>query len=323
MIVRFISRVMVLSVVACSGCADLAALEPCWAADAGSEPARDSKRAARSKPSNAAAMLSTPAAREAKFKADDSSLDKTHALFSAELEKYVTDGAVDYSAWKKNRGPLENYLEQLSKTDKDDYQHLSDNEKLALWINAYNAFTIKLVLDNYPIKGTKDYYPVNSIRQVDGFWENNSLDLAGRKATLEGIEHDILRRDFAEPRTHFAVVCAAKGCAKLNNAAYTGANIDAELEQAAKNFLGDPKNVKIDTDKKTIHVSHVFKWFPLDFARSVGFGKKFPPPTDDEIVAAYVISRAPEALLKKLTVDDVKQYQVIYQTYDWSLNDSR
>lgn len=253
---------------------------------------------------------------------DGASLEKTHALFSAQLEKYVTDSGVNYTEWKSHPEPLKEYLRALSKIDKNEYQKLSQDEKLVFWINAYNAYTIKLVLDNYPIRGTKTYYPTSSIRQIEGFWENNSIELVGRKVTLESMEHDILRRDFQEPRTHFAVVCAAKGCAPISRAAYSASTIDEQLNNAAKAFLSNPKNVKIDYDKKTIEVSSLFKWFPLDFANVVGLGKRFPPPTDDEIVASYILSEQPEATLKNFGPDDSKAFKVIYKEYDWGLNDS-
>jgi len=253
---------------------------------------------------------------------DAGSLEKVHALFSTELKKYVTPAGVDYPAWKKDPKPLNDYLASLSKVTKDEYARLTPDEKLVFWINAYNAYTIKLVLENYPIKGTKEYYPVSSIRQIDGFWENNSIELAGKKVTLEGMEHDILRRDFQEPRTHFAVVCAAVGCGKLMNSAYSSGRVNDDLAKAATEFLSNPKNVKVDPEKKTIHVSQIFKWFPLDFANEVGLGKRFPPPTDDEIVAAYVLTKAPDTVRGKLGADDAKGFKVIYDEYDWSLNDS-
>jgi hypothetical protein len=251
-----------------------------------------------------------------------SPLEKANELFTAELKKYVTNGSVNYAEWKKDPKPLNDYLAELSKFSKSEYEHLSNDEKLIFWINAYNAFTIKLVLENYPIKGTKTYYPASSIRQIDGFWEENSMNLAGRKVTLESMEHDILRRDFQEPRIHFAVVPAAKGCGRIRDTAYSVSGLNQTLDQNTSEFLANPKNVSFDTEKKLIKVSQLFKWFPLDFATVVGLGKRFPPPTDDEIVAAYVIMKAPDAVQKKIGSEDATKYKVVYQEYDWSLNDS-
>ncbi len=248
-------------------------------------------------------------------------LDKIHQLFSAELRKYVAGGTVNYRSWQKNQKGLSSYLQKLSLISKASYEKLSRREKLALWINAYNAFTIQMVLKNYPIKGTKTYYPVSSIRQVDGFWENNFATIAGRKISLESIEHDILRRDFFDARTHFVVVCAARGCAKLNNTAYTAKDLNEELNKATTAFLSDDNNVRFDVPAKTVYVSSLFKWFPLDFAPEVGLEKKFPPPTDDEIVLSYLLAKSPLAVRDK--VRDVTGFKVVYENYDWSLNEVR
>ncbi len=246
-------------------------------------------------------------------------LDKVHALFSTELSKYVSDGTVNYREWQKNQKGLSSYLQRLSSISTADYEKLSRREKLALWINAYNAFTIQVVMKNYPIKGTKTYYPVDSIRQVDGFWENNFTTIAGRKISLESMEHDILRRDFFDARTHFVVVCAARGCAKLNNTAYTARALDAELNKAMTDFLSDEHNVRFDVPTKTVHVSALFKWFPLDFAPEVGLEKRFPPPTDDEIVLRYLLAKSPLAV--RSSIKDLTDFKVVYDNYDWSLND--
>lgn len=249
-------------------------------------------------------------------------VEKANAIFTAELKKFVSNGLVNYAAWKKDTKGLDDYLAELSKFSKADYESFSPDEKLTFWINAYNAYTIKLALDHYPIKGTKSYYPVSSIRQIEGFWEENRIELAGRKVSLEAMEHDILRRDFQEPRIHFAVVPAAKGCGKLRDEAYGVKGLDEVLEQNTVEFLSNPKNVRFDKEKNLIYVSQLFKWFPLDFASVVGLGKRFPPPTDDEIVATYILMKTPEAVQKNLSENGTKKFRVVYQEYDWALNDT-
>lgn len=251
-----------------------------------------------------------------------SPLEKANSIFTAELKKFVSNGLVNYTAWKKDSKGLDDYLSELQKFSKADYDRFSSDEKLTFWINAYNAYTIKLALDHYPIKGTKTYYPTSSIRQIEGFWEENRIELAGRKVTLEGMEHDILRRDFQEPRIHFAVVPAAKGCGKLRDEAYGVKGLNEVLEQNTIDFLANPKNVRFDKEKSLIYVSQLFKWFPLDFASAVGLGKRFPPPTDDEIVAAYVLMKAPDAVQNNLSENGNKKFKVVYREYDWSLNDT-
>ena len=249
--------------------------------------------------------------------------DKEHSKLTGELSKYVHDGLIDYASWKEHPEILNSYLSELGKISESQYKSLSHNEKKALWINAYNAFTIKLVLDNYPIVGKSKYYPADSIRQIKGFWEDNQTEICGEKVSLEDIEHNNLRRDFHDPRTHFAVVCAAKGCASIRKEAFSGDKLESLLDQSARDFVADPDNVEFDFENKKVTVSKIFLWFPLDFAKSVGLGKRFPPPTDDEIVIRYILANSPQAVRDKFgDLENVKEYQVLYREYDWALNDS-
>ncbi len=251
-----------------------------------------------------------------------SAFDASHKLFSKELSKYVHDGAVDYSKWKKDRAPLDQYLDQLKNMSSADYKALSEADRKALWLNAYNAYTIKLVLEHYPIKGEIRYYPADSIRQIDGFWEKNPFNVSGKNVTLEEIEHNILRKDFRDPRLHFAVVCAAKGCAKIRKEAFTGSNVEELLASSARDFVTDPAHVKFSFDKKEAHISKLFSWFPLDFVKSAGLCRRVPPPTDDEIVLTYILRNSPPAVLESFGgLDSIKEYNVVYDEYDWGLND--
>jgi hypothetical protein len=247
-------------------------------------------------------------------------LDSTHKLFNQELAKYCKNGLVDYSAWQKKRGPLEQYIGELTKAPAADYEKLSRDDQKALWLNVYNAYTIKLVLDNYPINGKNEFYPTNSIRQVPGFWEGNQVVICGKKVTLDEIEHNILRRDFRDPRTHFAVCAAALGSGKLTKA-FIGSTLDKQLDEAAVTFLSDPNNVKLNVPEKSAHVSKTFAWFPLDFSCAAGMSKKFPPPTDDEIVLSYILKKAPPAVTSGLTPENLREFEVVYDDYDWTLND--
>ena len=345
---RRVSSFVVLVAVAFSGlidrgaaCAAPEATENSKTSEIKSTPPAKRKRAEKTRPAEKASTgdaasekPTSKKSRESSVKSKSKSGDATksskelsiseqaNAIFTAELKKYVSGGMVDYAAWKKDPSGLNDYLAALSKVTKGEYDSFSPDEKLTFWINAYNAYTIKLVLDHYPIKGTKTYYPASSIRQIEGFWEENYIELLGKKVTLEGMEHDILRRDFQEPRIHFAVVPAAKGCGRLRAEAYGVKGLNEALEQNTIEFLSNAKNVRFDTEKNLIYVSQLFKWFPLDFATAVGLGKRFPPPTDDEIVAAYILMKTPEAVQKNLSENGTKKFRVVYQEYDWSLNDT-
>jgi hypothetical protein len=250
-------------------------------------------------------------------------VDLQHTLFTEDLKQYVENDLVHYKKWKLHPEQLEKYLKSLADISQDEYEKLSKQDKEALWINAYNAFTIKVVLDHYPINGKEPYYPKNSFRQIPDAWEEYFFVVAGRRVSLYDIEHDISRR-LHDPRIHFAVVCAAKGCAKINKDAYIGKTIDAALEAQTDKFVLNTQNVEFDHKQKVVRVSKLFSWFPLDFLNAVGFKTvPFPPPKDDEVVLRYIVSRSPKEVQERFkTDDDFRAYQVVYREYDWSLNDA-
>ncbi len=250
-------------------------------------------------------------------------VDLDHTLFSEDLKQYVDNDMVHYKKWKQNSERLEQYLKSLSEITQDEYEKFSRQDKEALWINAYNAFTVKIVLDHYPINGSEPYYPKNSFRQIPDAWEEFYFVVAGRRVSLNDIEHNISRR-LHDPRIHFAVVCAAKGCAKMNKEAYIGKTIDAALDAQTEKFILNPQNVDFDHKQKIVKVSKLFSWFPLDFLNAVGFKTvPFPPPKDDEVVLRYIVGRSPKEVQEHFkTDDDFRAYKVVYKEYDWSLNDA-
>lgn len=270
--------------------------------------------------SNLIALIATLAASSAPTFA---AVDLEHKLFTDDLKQYVENDLIHYKKWKLHPEQLEKYLKSLADISQDEYEKLSKQDKEALWINAYNAFTIKVVLDHYPISGKETYYPKNSFRQIPDAWEEFFFVVAGRRVSLYDIEHDIGRR-LHDPRIHFAVVCAAKGCAKINKDAYIGKTLDAALEAQTDKFLLNPQNVEFDHKQKVVRVSKLFSWFPLDFLNAVGFKTvPFPPPKDDEVVLRYIVSRSPKEVKERFkTDDDYRAYQVVYREYDWSLNDA-
>jgi hypothetical protein len=246
--------------------------------------------------------------------------DHEHKLFTAELHKYVDKDLVHYSRWKHYQDGLKFYIATLSALTGEEYKSFSESEKKAFWVNAYNALTIKLVLDNYPINGKTSWYPKDSIRQIDGFWEKNHFKIAERDVTLETIMHKLIRSRHGDPRMHFVVVPASKGCLPLRNAAYTADAMESDLKIAADKFLNDPKQVRFDPKNKQVFLSQIFEWFPLDFAKAAGFIKMpMPPPSDEEIVLTYILGIAPPAVREQFSIKDTK---VSFIAYDWSLNDA-
>jgi len=180
------------------------------------------------------------------------------------LKKYVAaNGKVNYKGFMKDSTQLNAYLKQLSANPPQN--SWSMNDQLAYWINAYNAFTIQLVSRHYPLKSIKDIGSKIKIPFVNTPWDIKFIRIGKNTYDLNNIEHDILRKNFNEPRIHFAIVCASVSCPKLLNEAYTGANLDKQLDNQTRNFINDPTRNKISTNKA--EVSAIFNWFAGDFTK--------------------------------------------------------
>lgn len=188
----------------------------------------------------------------AKAKSDVTAVN--HANWTALLQKNVSkSGVVNYKGFKKEGKALSTYLNELSANVPT--KSWSRNATLAYWINAYNAYTVKLIVDNYPTKSIKD---------INDPWGKKFISLEGKKYSLEGIENEILRK-MDEPRIHFAINCASVSCPNLSNEAYTEANLEQQLKAAAKSFINDKSKNAITANK--IEVSKIFDWFGDDFKK--------------------------------------------------------
>ena len=174
-----------------------------------------------------------------------------HSTWSEFLNKYVTkNGNVNYKLIHANQTDLNVYLNLFAKTSPDNTW--SKNEKLAYWINAYNAFTIKLIIDNYPTKSIKD---------ISKPWDKKLANINGKKVSLNYIEHDVLRK-MQEPRIHFAINCASVSCPKMLNTAFLPETLNSQLNTAAKRFINSKEN---RIEKENVKLSKIFKWFSDDF----------------------------------------------------------
>lgn len=248
--------------------------------------------------------------------------DNQHKLWTHELKQYVDGDLIHYERWHKKPATLERYLKALADMTPEEYEDMTHDQRKALWMNAYNAFTVKVVLDHYPIEGKNTYYPKDSLRQIPDVWEKYQVTVAGKPYTLDTIEHDILRA-FRYPEVHFAVVPAAKGCAAPRKRAFVSTTWEIDIAACKEKFLSDKNNISIDAKNKTITVSQIFKWFPLDFAKASGLSAKVPPPTDDQIVLAYLAKNLPPSVKDNVpSTDKLIDYTVIYRPNDWSLNDA-
>lgn len=221
---------------------------------------------------------------------------QVHGTWDRLLNKHVKDGIVDYDGFARDGKQLDRYLDGLSKAN---VQNLSSNERLAFWINAYNAFTVKLILN---------HYPVSSIRKISRPWKRKEWNAAGQVLSLDQIEHEILRKQFKEPRIHFAIVCASIGCPDLQSFAYVDSTLDDQLTLAARQFFHSPKHFEIQEDGSgiIIRISKIFSWFGDDFGAAKDDRVRFMLPFLDTSTAQK-IKKAENIKLK-------------YKNYDWGLN---
>ena len=229
------------------------------------------------------------------------------------------DGLVDYAKLTAHRAELDEACASFARIDRAKYEAWSENYRMAFWLNAYNAFTLKLIVDNYPIKPSKGKtkYPANSIRQIPGAWEHVKFKAMGKDVTLDEIEHKILRVEFHDPRIHMALVCGAMSCPKLRREPYSGDILDAQLDDQARMFLSDLRKFHIDREANEVWVSPIFDWFVDDFLPDAT--KKYPRQVAQQksltAFASKYISPEDAAYLES------GKYVVKYFEYDWTLNE--
>lgn len=227
--------------------------------------------------------------------------DQSHAAFDRILQQHVSDGFVDYTALQAARRPLGEYLAQLAAVSKGEFAAWSKQDQLAFLINLYNAATLNLIVDNYPVKS------IRSIGWVPGSaWKQKIVLLFGEKISLDDLEHGTIRQSYHEPRVHFALVCAARGCPPLRAEAYTGEKLDHQLDDQGRKFLGDTQKNRFDATTRTAQLSPIFRWFAEDFGET------------PERVLAFIAPFLPEQSQLPPEHGDIA---LSYTDYDWSLND--
>lgn len=217
-------------------------------------------------------------------------------LLTKVLEQYVNeDGLVDYRSLKANRAGLDAYVELLGGTDPTALGTRDD--RLAYWINAYNAVTIQYVLDEYPLRSVRDVK-----KSGQDFWKSRKFTLGGKEYVIDAIENEVIRPRFQDPRVHFVLVCAARGCPILEARAFTGDDLQARLDAAAKRFLNDSRRNRVDRSAGRLYLSSIFKWYSADFEEAAGSVRDY--------VKQYLEDPA--------GIDDL---EIEWLDYDWSLNE--
>jgi hypothetical protein len=243
------------------------------------------------------------------------------------LRRFVDSrGGVDYSQIKAERHLLDSYIDGMGRLHVSELKSWSEPHRIAFWINAYNALTLRAVIDHYPIQTSflrSLVYPKKSIRQIDGVWDRLQFTVAGRKLTLDQIEHEVLRSQFDEPRIHMALVCAARSCPPLRREPYEGHDLDRQLNDQTRRFLSDPARFRIErspTGSGTVHLSAIFDWFGGDFVSKYGTNDQFSGHGPSERAVLNFLSPALQPDQLRFIQED--SYQIRYLEYDWSLNEN-
>lgn len=238
------------------------------------------------------------------------SFDHSHSGWDKLLQTYVVDkgpySQVKYAQLKQQGlTQLNDYLQMVSAVSSNQFAQWSKSQRLAFLINAYNAFTVKIIVDNYP---------VTSIKDIGSFfrntWKIKFFTLFGENTYLDHIEHELIRGndEYSEPRIHFALVCASVGCPKLQPRAFTAANLHDMLELGVKTFLTDASRNRYNASQKTLELSSIFKWYGGDFVKDSGSVENYVAPYITQDLDAQRRIKSGDTMVK-------------YLDYDWSLND--
>ncbi len=253
------------------------------------------------------------------------SFDHDHALWTRLLTTHVTwikndrsstevTTVVDYAGFKKDQTNLKTYIKSLADVSEQDFYSWNKEQKLAFLINAYNAYTIELILTRYPnLKSIKD---LGSL--ISSPWSKANYPLLGKKRSLDDIEHSLIRgaSDFNEPRIHFAVNCASVGCPALRSEAFIAEKLILQLEDQTKRFIKDRTRNYLDKSTQTLYVSKIFDWYRNDFEK--GF---LGANTLEQFLARYAGSLGLTNTQKKLLLQE--NIDIEFTEYDWLLNVKR
>jgi len=232
------------------------------------------------------------------------------ADFTAVLARVVDErGMVDYEALQREPAQLDRYLQALADLSPERFASWSEAEQIALLINAYNALTLRSIIDHDPIRP--------SIRAIPGVWKLRRHPLMGQRLTLDEIEHQILRREYNEPRIHAALVCAANSCPPLRREAFTGPQLERQLEDQTNRWLASAVGLRIDPAAGEVAISQIFQWFAEDWPRADPDAAPVPGHEKESAVLHFIARHRP-AGERQLLLGGA--YWLSYLPYNWDLN---
>lgn len=267
----------------------------------------------------AAALAAAPAAL---------AFDHSHAAWDALVKRHVklVDGGkasqVRYAGFARDRAALKAYLDSLSKVGEAEFRGWTKPRQVAFLVNAYNAFTVELILTKYP--------DLKSIRDLGNLlfnspWKKKFFTLFGRESWLDQVEHEMLRKPGAydEPRVHYAVNCASVGCPMLREEAFVADRLEAQLEEQARRFLSDRTRNRFNPATGRLEVSEIFKWFKEDWTSGYRglSGAGAPVTSREQYFARYADLLADGPADRRLVAE--AGAPIAHLDYDWSLNDAR
>jgi hypothetical protein len=247
-------------------------------------------------------------------------VDALHRPFDELLDLYVRDGLVYYYALKQDRARFDRYVTSIGEVPADTLRSWPPDRQLAYWINAYNAFVLRTVIDGYPIRGKSPDYPPNSIRQIPGAFERRQFRAGGRMLTLDTIEKDVIG-EFNDARALLALGHGALGSPRLKSEAYTAARLDSQLQTMVSELPTRRELVFVDIANDRLSVNPIFSWREPIFAKSLA----------GRAPALYAtrspLERSVLALIDPLLVPNEAEFlrkntfRMVFHDFDWKLND--
>jgi Protein of unknown function, DUF547 len=245
----------------------------------------------------------------------------SHHQLDRVLAEHVDDrGRVDYTALERNPVELETYYDKLSLYSPDNHPELfpTDQDKLAYWIDAYNGSMLTTVVRYYPIASVEDVptpFPLSLVSDKIGIFFLRRIALGGATTSFYGLENSVVRTRFEDPRVHFALNCASGGCPRLPRRAFTGPELEQQLDVEARRFFSERRNLEVDHQARVVRLSSILKWYSSDFT---DWMKRHHPERAATLVEYARLYAPPE---RAADLERARGYEVEFIEYDWKLND--
>jgi hypothetical protein len=245
--------------------------------------------------------------------------DPLHVPLDQLLDVNVRDGLVYYRALKSDRSRLDRYIASLN-VPAQAYSGWTRDQQVAFWLNAYNAFVLETVIDNYPIRGRTTSFPATSIKQIPGAFEQTKHRAAGRSLTLDEIEKSILP-EFKDARLYLALGRGAIGSGRLRSEAYTGERLKQQLDSVQSEFVSEEQMIQIDRAANLLSVTPIFSWREAEFVTGYDPGATGTFAQRSPVERAIVAFVLPHLLRLEKELVQKNEFKVEFRQFDWRLND--